>query len=747
MCLSAERTWSPGSLPGDLFSHPDRSLTDHLEGTTSMALELARRFHIPIDISLLEGAAMTHDLEKANPLFQSYLLGRSRTGVNHACPSSCFSLHLTGSLWATEAVRRHHTHMVNAKDSKQFWIAREDSLSEIQGHMSSVIPSWRRWMSQEDWEDFIDTLWEPAVSEGDWLTLRSLLSLLVTADRMDAIGVRSLLEEPFPAFSPIDFSVRKPTSVDHWRSEVHDECLQSSRGITSPGLYTLTLPTGAGKTVTGLEIAYEIASRNGCKSIVYALPFISIIEQNSSVAKELFGIESVQEDHSQMISGKEGPDDDYVYSPWDKMSVLFRYWRSPVILTTMVQLWNSIYDPRANSSMDFHRLSRSVVIMDEPQGIPPKFWSGMGKTLDFLSEKLGTYFILMTATQPQIGEGIEISPKRYHFPNVRHRYKVLKEKFPLDDLPDLLFENLPVAKGSGLVVLNTRKSAIRTYNLLKERLEGDVYFLSAWMTPIHRRKVLKRIKQAQLSGEPHYLISTQVVEAGVDLDFDWVFRDMGPLDSVVQVAGRCNRHGDPSRMGKVLVAEIIAENKVPYCSYVYDDVLLERSRRILRDRGDFDERDIPQIVQAYYGEIMDGISFSPVWEKLQKGLWGPDEKEELIPRDFKGFKVFVELDQDIRDILSRLRDDKWTLESLDEKKRLAKIAQQYSIEVPIEELKQWRGELPRFLTEDDIPPLGPFLGDDSWFLTSAAVGDIYDDQVGFVPVSLWGGGDGGALFL
>lgn len=602
-------------------------------------------------------------------------------------------------------------------------------------------------MSQENWEDFIDTLWEPRVSEDDWLTLRSLLSLLVTADRMDAIGVRSLLEEPFPAFSPIDFSVRKPTSVDHWRSEVHDECLQSSRGITSPGLYTLTLPTGAGKTVTGLEIAYEIASRNGCKSIIYALPFISIIEQNSSVAKELFGIESVQEDHSQMISGKEVPDDDYVYSPWDKMSVLFRYWRSPVILTTMVQLWNSIYDPRANSSMDFHRLSRSVVIMDEPQGISPKFWSGLGKTLNFLSEKLGTYFILMTATQPQIGEGIEISPRRYLFPNVRHRYKVLKEKFSLDDLPDLLFENLPVARGSGLVVLNTRKSAIRTYNLLKERLEGDVYFLSAWMTPIHRRKVLKRIKQAQLSGEPHYLISTQVVEAGVDLDFDWVFRDMGPLDSVVQVAGRCNRHGDPSRMGKVLVAEIIAENKVPYCSYVYDDVLLERSRRILRDRGDFDERDIPQIVQAYYGEIMDGISFSPVWEKLQKGLWGPEEKEELIPRDFKGFRVFVELDQDIRYILLRLRDDKWTLESLDEKKRLAKIAQQYAIEVPIEELKQWRGELARFLTEDDIPPLGPFLGDDSWFLTSAAVGDIYDDQVGFVPVSLWGGGDGGALFL
>ena len=190
-------------------------------------------------------------------------------------------------------------------------------------------------------------------------------------------------------------------ATNAWRSEVAESCLHSVAEIRSPGLFTLTLPTGAGKTNIGLRTAHTLAKKLGYSTIVYALPFISIVEQNAEFAKKVFGVESVQEDHSLMLSGLDDEDEAENESSeydipgkeadrtmaWRRSMRLFRYWGSPVIVTTMVQLWNTIFNPKAGATIDFHRLRSAVVLMDEPQGIDCHLWPELGKVLTFIHER------------------------------------------------------------------------------------------------------------------------------------------------------------------------------------------------------------------------------------------------------------------------------------------------------------------------------------------------------------------------
>lgn len=742
MSRDAVMMWSPGSLPGSINSHPDKLLKDHLEGTAELALRLVESHGLDIDTHVLRAICETHDLGKANPDWQDYLSGKRGRGPEHALPSSFFTWDATKNFWAVEAVRRHHTFIEDSREACQFWIRKAGSFGTIQSHMKRSVPSWTCLSSQSDWESFIDCLLESEVNRETWIFLRSLYSLLVTADRMDAIGVSELEFLPIPNYSPIVFEKKDYSPLNAWRQTIHDQCLGKAHKINEPGLFTLTLPTGAGKTTVGLEIAYLLAKKWNYKTIIYALPFISIIEQNAAVAKQLFGSDAVQEDHSLAYS-ELAEENRAGGNSWTRMSALFRYWRTPVVLTTMVQLWDAIFDPHANASMDFHRLSRAVVVMDEPQGIDPRLWDGFGEVLSYLNEKWGTTFILMTATQPHIGQGEEIAPADNDFPHNRHNFSVLPEKQKLNDLPEMLNANLRIRQGSGLVVLNTRRSALEVFRMLKgSHMDAPILFLSAWMAPKHRRRVMRYLKYLERKGIRRYLISTQVVEAGVDLDFDWVFRDLGPLDSVIQVAGRCNRHMKRQEPGNVLIAELVGDNDRSFCEMIYNDILLANTRDVLRSEMYFDEKKVPGLVSNYYSSIVEGLAPAPVWENIEKGHWGPDNKINLIKdkAEYLNETVFVELDRFIRSILNRLRETKWTLQNLDEKKSLVRKAQQYVIEVPLKELNDWRGEMAAIVSNDDIPPLSKRDEDDYWFISRAAINTgmpIYSRLTGFVPASFY----------
>lgn len=732
-----------GSLLGNKCSHPGKQLIDHLRNVAAFAKELADKQGLEIDHDVLKAIALTHDIGKVHHKFQKLLQGKGN-GVNHAKPSAWFTYSLTRDFWAAEVVCRHHTYLRNAIDMCTDWL--QDNISSHKDYeaVQDLLPEWPWVISKEDYQEFEDYLfWNESTIE-QWLSVRVMYSLLVAADRMEAIGIGYLPEKTMPNFLSPVLPTRSP-EIDAWRQEVQNACLQKASTIDAPGVYSLTLPTGAGKTLTGLAVAHEWAKRFDCQSVIYCLPFISIVEQTSSVAKDVFGQKDVQEDHSLVHNrDDESGEDANDLSAWRKMSTLFRYWREPIVLTTMVQFWDALFNPRANRSMNFHRLSKTVVILDEPQTISPRYWQGLGETLAYLSKKWGVFFLLMTATQPHIPAVAELAPPKTFFPYSRHNYEFLTGKYELTELPIILKEHLPVFEGSGLIVMNRKKAALEAFRALEKMdVNGPVVFLSGWVTPWRRKVTLRYLKMLEKKGVIRYLVATQVVEAGVDLDFDWVFRDLGPLDSVIQVAGRCNRHLRNSVSGKVLVTELSDANG-PLWRYVYNNILINKTREILEDEVVFTEKDVPGLVDQYYKKIQEGLTPEPIFELLAKGQWG-DIPNLFEKDDYDNVTVFVEENERVLPLLKKLEETHWTLENRDEQKRMLQQVRQYAIEIPANKISECRQHCVEIESTDDAPPFRPIFNGRAWFISKAAIrlkGGLYHPKIGFIPPT----GDWGNIF-
>ncbi len=550
---------------------------------------------------------------------------------------------------------------------------------------------------------------------------------------MDAIGISDIAFNEIPSFNLPDF--KTDTEMSEWRTSVRKKCFGQIPDKLRPGIYTLTLPTGSGKTVTGLQIAREFASKIGANSIIYALPFIAIVEQNAKVARDVFG-RNVQEDHSGVFSLR-AESTESSQGALQRMSSLFRYWTEPVVVTTLAALWNACFDPRANASLNFHRLHNAVVVLDEPQSIRPELWKGFEKTMELLAEQCGTVFLLMTATQPHIGKGTELAAGIQPFSKSRHTYECLDEKIPIEDLPYLLESHLPIDDGCGLVVLNTKKSAFQAWRKLRDRLDGPVLFLSKSMAPLHRRATLRRLKELRERKCKHHLVATQVVEAGVDLDFDWVYRDLGPLDSVIQVAGRCNRHFNPGVHGRVLVAELRAPNDRSFHSYVYSKILTLATREILFQCRAFSEHEVPEMVDEYYKRILERIHTEDFFaHDIRKGHWGSLPKL-IEEQDFYEVPVFVELDEGLLPLLEELEQIEWSYETQERIRYLRNMASQYMIEIPLKSLYQSLNMIGQIETTSDAPPLRPVLNGRYWLLSRDAIGsdpeqDWADKHIGAI---------------
>lgn len=733
-----------GSLLGEKRSHPEKLLIDHLRNVAEFAQALAANQNLELDKSLLTAIALTHDIGKVHEKFQK-LLDSVGTGINHAKPSAWFTYSVTDDILAAEIVCRHHTGLRNLDDLIADWASDQEG-NKV---MKSLLPAWPFTLGEDSFFNlqlYLYSNLKYEVGIEHWFNLRLLYSLLIAADRMEAVGITSLPNKKIPGFSQPRLPSRSE-KIDAWRQNVKEACLQKAKKIEKPGVYTLTLPTGAGKTLTGLAIAYEWARRYHAKSIIYGLPFISIVEQTASVAKGVFGNENVQEDHSLAYGkGQEGEAVDYSKeaAAWEKMSTLFRYWREPVVLTTMVHFWESLFNPKANRSMNFHRLCNAVVILDEPQTISPRYWKGFGQLLSYLSQKCNTFFLLMTATQPQIASQEELAPPNTFFPYNRHQYEITMDdsskaikKVKIDELAEILQDYLPVKDYSGLVVVNRKKAAVQAYRILEGlNLQAPILLLSGWVTPYRRRVILRYLKWLEKNRFRHYLVATQVVEAGVDLDFGWVFRDLGPLDSIIQVAGRCNRHSRKDFLGKVVVAELTDGRGHTSWRNIYDEILIDETKEVLINKPIFLEQDVGIIVDKYYKKILEGLAELPIFERLSQGQWGEYAKLFEEEEETYNVTVFIEENSRLLPMLKKLEETDWTLENRDEQKRLIQKVMQYAIEIPKTMISACRSFCADIYTDDDEPIFRPIFDGRAWLLRKDAVkkeGGLYNPLLGFIP--------------
>jgi len=551
---------------GETFALHD--LNEHLRGVGKLAEEYAQVFGSG---DWAQVAGLWHDLGKYSAEFQrriksvsgydteAHLEGQSgrvdhsTAGAQHAVDQ--FGLH--GRILAY-LIAGHHAGLPDWHTSEIAGAAlkvRLDDRSHLQRTLSQTIPA--EILSQPK-----PTSALLGGSAGFALWLRMLFSCLVDADFLDteafmdadkagqrsnALTLSGLLPR-FNAYMEGQFSHAKPTQVNRIRAEVLRQCRDKAK--EAPGLFSLTVPTGGGKTLSSLAFALEHATLHGKRRIIYAIPYTSIIEQTANVFRDIFP-DTVVEHHSNLDPEKETA----------KSRLAAENWDAPLIVTTNVQFFESLFAARSSRCRKLHNIADSVVVLDEAQLLPPEFLQPILDVMNALVRNYGVTFVLSTATQPALGTLRSFQRTLRGLDNVRD----------IVNDPDALYRNLErvtviwpqdfhlaqdwdnIARQIRqhpcvLAVVNSRTDARE----LHRRMPEETIHLSALMCGEHRSRVISNVKQRLLVGEAVRVVSTQLVEAGVDVDFPVVYRALAGLDSIAQAAGRCNREGNLDR-GQVVV--------------------------------------------------------------------------------------------------------------------------------------------------------------------------------------------------
>lgn len=419
------------------------------------------------------------------------------------------------------------------------------------------------------------------------LLTRFIFSTLIDADRIDSADVENKkndsirLNSKYPSWdkfislfeTKISNFVAK-NKIDEIRAEVSNNCF--IRGKDRKGIFSLTVPTGGGKTFASLRFALVHAKKHSMDRIIYVIPFTSIIDQNVHEVQKIFaplseeyGIELVLEHHSNIIVDNKTVEEN------DIQKMFSENWDSPIVFTTTVQLLETLFNGGTKSVRRMHQLANSIIIFDEIQTLPIKTVHMFNNAMNFLFDICGSSIVLCTATQPLLHKvdkkkgAINLHSRNEIMPNITELYADLKRVEIVDktknggwsttEVCGFVKGELLIAK-SVLVIVNTKKTAKELF-LLCKNIDAQIYHLSTNMAPAHRMVILDKIRDGLGSedSKPIICISTQLIEAGVDVDFGSVIRYIAGMDSIAQAAGRCNRNGKRKK-GSVSIINHATEN-------------------------------------------------------------------------------------------------------------------------------------------------------------------------------------------
>ncbi|NLH15119.1 MAG: CRISPR-associated helicase Cas3', partial [Phycisphaerae bacterium] len=515
---------------------------------------------------------------------------------------------------------------------------------------------------------------------------RMLYSCLVDADFLDTEAFmdlqRSVSRRGYPSLmdlSDIFFSrlaakreLSTPSQVNRRRNYVLDQCMRGAEH--NMGLFSLTVPTGGGKTLSSMAFAIRHAIRHGLKRIIYVIPFTSIIEQNAAVFRDFLGEGAVLEHHSNF----EPKDEDY------RSRLAAENWDAPVVVTTNVQFFESLFSNRSSRCRKLHNIAESVIILDEVQTLPAPFLLPCLETIQELVSSYRTSFMLCSATQPAVQERSDF---RHGLKNIT---EIIENPAELSmSMKRTMTKVLPQTKDSDLAVqlaqqdqvlciVNTRKHASQIYGIMKGT-EG-LYHLSALMCPVHRSHVLNQIRDRLAKSQPCRVVSTQLIEAGVDIDFPVVYRAMAGIDSIAQAAGRCNREGK-KEFGQVFV--FTPESGIPAGHFRQTAQAAESVTRRFSD-DILSLSAIEEYFKMYYWQKGDALDKEEILAMLQAGCGKGDFPFKTIAEKFQFIKdsmkpVIIPFDDQARKLIQ-------LLEHHDNPAFLTRTMQKYAVSIPP---RQW----------------------------------------------------------
>lgn len=611
-------------------SHEGHALADHLLAVARQAAQ----FSPPGSAGLAELAGRWHDLGKYRPGFQRYIrsVHAADAHIEHPVRDGEKSHSAAGALWAHAHLAKpgdaaglvaarvlqyliagHHAGLDNWADGGDHGHGLARRLAEVRTQTefaeakaaatacataaAHILPRGSAPLSLQDWPVANEQARDPGRFA---LWVRMLFSALVDADFLDTevfldpekaaqrAGQPSMAQLQAACVAHLDALAQRTaaagwadTPVNRQRAEVLRQC--RAKAALPPGVFSLTVPTGGGKTLSSLAFALAHAERHGLRRVVMAIPFTSIIEQTADVFRQVFeplaapGFGDIVVEHHSNADSADGRET-------ARSRLACENWDAPLIVTTNVQLFESLFARRTSRCRKLHNLQGSVIVLDEAQTLPPEFLQPIVDVLRYLVRDYGVTVLLCTATQPVLSHSTSDNAKRGLQRGLTAQgvpvteimddpaalYAALERvqvRLPLDlnqptswpELADELAQEEAV-----LAIVSRRADAQALYRLLKSRCGADgLWHLSALMCPQHRSDVLAQIKAALVArrealarGElaaPVRVVATNLVEAGVDVDFPVVYRALAGLDAIAQAAGRCNREGRLAGLGQVRV--------------------------------------------------------------------------------------------------------------------------------------------------------------------------------------------------
>lgn len=609
------------------IAHKDRereqTIKEHLIGTAILAGQFAEKFGSK-DWGYCGG--MLHDIGKYSEEFQKKINEDTNNMVDHATAGAqlCKKINLPVLDYC---IAGHHAGLPDYGNTAE--------RSSLCGRYKKKIYNYEAYQEEIKIPEIytepfdINTLSNPDFSLSTFT--RMIYSCLVDADFLDTeYFMKNGLVERQSGQSMNILLKKLENRISDWlknndidtvngrRTEILRNCIEE--GKRDRGIFRLTVPTGGGKTIAALAFALNHAVKHHMDRIIYVVPYISVIEQNAEVFREILGNENVLENHSNV---------DYEDSEELRpMQLASENWDKPIVVTTNVQFFESLFSNKSSKCRKIHNIANSVIILDEAQMLPMDYLIPCTAMLQELVQNYKTSIVLCTATQPsldnffgQIEKFVELCPR------MEEQFEFFR-RVTYQNIGNISKENMAERlkkEQRALCIVNTRKRAQELYQLLKS--EG-VYHLSTTMYPKHRKKVLANVKERLDNKDRCILIATSLVEAGVDLDFLSVYRQIAGIDSLIQAAGRCNRNGNEST----------EESKV----YIYD---FEDSKVIPSQQKKID---VTKSVVQDYEDISDLECITDYFKRLYKFHGRNLDKKEIMKEFHDGKYNFAKVAKEFR---------------------------------------------------------------------------------------------------
>lgn len=660
-------------------------------------------------------AGAFHDLAKATSYFQAYIRNPEETHnhlKNHAQLSSVFAYYVAMQYCSQQindnllsallpalmliAVKRHHGSIENLEKELLFDNVQIENLSlQIQSiDALKVEPIIDELLADSSvkvtWQEFVD-YWEhktfqtqlkdfkiftfkfkyPKINQQIRTSLFYLFqvfySALMYADKNDVIledakvsAISTDITAQLEGFRERKGFNNPKSKIDELKNEAYFNTLSNLEKVfrLEQHIYSLTLPTGLGKTLTAYAVADKLRqlTLNSNSKIIINIPFTSIIDQNFEVYHEVLetDISTILLKHHHQAEPAYKDSSERVFD-FDKSQFLIETWQSETIVTTFVQFLESILSMDKTKLMKLAHLRNAVVLLDEIQTIPYKLWETIRESFKTLGETLNIYFVLISATQPLIftpGEDIiELVPdyKKYFrfFNRTKLHYSQASISFDefIETVSGYVYDQ---PEKDLLVILNTKAAARKCFEQLANLVleDTDYYFLSTLITPFERKQIIANIKKK--NGHRKLIVSTQLIEAGVDISVDTIFRQLSPIDSIIQSAGRANRYNEKPAISDVFLFDIDEFSKAT--NMIYGSDLILKSKNALKDFNVIEEKDYLQLIERYFAEVRNQANEST--SDLLNAILGLRfaEIDLKLIAERKSESVFIQLNEEAKTV-------------------------------------------------------------------------------------------------